>query len=922
MTGIELLSAPVDAGFSIGMELARKLVRAVTFRWRVRRRVRKGLAFSIPRRAFRKWMRDLAVEDLAEPVETGGAKLAATLDRQLSSVESWSADSSHHSKAVQVVEATYVAIVRYSDHADADALRDSWAQARHGSILAALLQALSDPPKLTRHDEALILRRESLARRSVRLSAFDLKPANLQAAFAKLRDMAPTVIPGEIVVLIGAFGSGKSERAEQWFLSCIDRFADDEMAPRPTWLHASELGAQSVSSAVTARVTQAELSRSGACIVIDGLDEVSGPTAARIADQSRAFVLANQRTSCLLTCRPGVLNPSEQDAAADGLSEEDAVLLIEEIAGRAQSTWSWNPTLIDAIRRPFFAIAAALMVADSTKPTGQADLIKSLVEGALERPTSASVAVTSSEMFELLTKLARSSIDSGNQTDGLSFRERQLVRTSTLIDQRPDGRIEFSLPILQQWFGAQAIAQDARIVSDALVSPETFDRWRWSMAIAALSSSPADLDSLLDQCFRADPGVGAWVLARIADGHRGFRADELPIDAALAPSRLLRAARVVIDSIGSLAPFVFPVDRPDEFITLGVRVSGNRVSTGWLVEPATEDRVLELPAHVHPFLARTDQWAPDREGAVAEGEEWPWMLTKHRVERSILNLLNTHPRLGPPGGVWETESRYRAARVMTNSQSVLFQPIPADQVLDMAGKLLDLVGPADNSRFQFGGRSVARWEIVDLADWITSSGKANIERPEPVPDIPIEKASSSWVWDLYSDEQLAEFYAEVFGLACDAYDEAVSTVFASFAWSMGNGADGPFSVVADLSFDDGWAGSRSPGISATKVSTAALTDVAATAKDPVYVSANGRAAISLSGSGPDGDKWITEYFEKGLSSGGAQTTNPFARGRSHWRSVANHVTHSRPASLIAASWIFDDLKALKLADGTFPQLDK
>lgn len=105
-------------------------------------------------------------------------------------------------------------------------------------------------------------------------------------------------------------------------------------------------------------------------------------------------------------------------------------------------------------------MAAGVVLAEGVRPAEQADHIRRLVERALaDAPTNA-VAVAPEERFEALKRLAFNLTDSGGERDGLDFRTRNVVRETTLVRSRLTGACEFSLPIFQQWFAAQAMLSD------------------------------------------------------------------------------------------------------------------------------------------------------------------------------------------------------------------------------------------------------------------------------------------------------------------------------------------------------------------------------------------------------------------------------------------------------------------------------
>ena len=840
------MSGAEAAAAAVARLVAARVVESATYRWRVRRRVKKAVPFGFPRGPFRRWLKEVGASTLSQPVEATGPTLALELDKALSADRAWSDDTERQSKAILLVEQTYSAMVALANEADARTLSEDWAKYRHQDLIAGFAEMSPVANRLSRADKAEWMRHQvqGSATSSPRLIRVDV--SQLQEFFIALDVKRPEVAPGTAAVVIGPFGAGKSELAESWFLHHVDRFHAQPDSPHPFWLHASELLGQSLDSVISRHLSHATQLAHGVSVVVDGLDEVDPPTAARIVEQAQVLVSANRRCTCLLTCRPGVLPRSDDHIVHEGLERDDAVKLVERVAGRARASWSWDPTLIDAMRRPFFAIAAGLLVAEGERPAGQADLIDRLVRRALEKPTVSSPAVQSTERFRLLIKIAVETTESGNASDGLTFQERQNARTSTLVHERVGGRLEFSLPIFQQWFAARAIVDRLELVDAAVASADAFDRWRWAFAVAGLAATPEQLDDLLERCLRGNPGAGSWILAQISSGHSWFREVSDVIDEATAAPRLLRATRVWIDSIGPLAPSIFPVVSEDQPVTLGVRVSGNRVSTGWSRIESASDRIVELPEHVHPFAPSDGKWIPDRSGSVAEGDEWPWTLVGKRIAGTMLNLLDTHRLLGPSGGIWQLESRYRVARILTGTVSVLFPPIDREVVIATGNRLL--ASESDASRLEFQGRGgrISGAEVLDLVGWLEEADFDQLRRPVPVPDIHRPAGGSGLIWDFYSDARTQEFCAEVWGLACVAYDEALDTVFSRFGWSMGTRAGGEFGVLGDLTFiDDGFPPGRTASLTTAILPVQIIDEVSRQRADVLSRRMAGRLSHSL-----------------------------------------------------------------------------
>lgn len=927
MTGLEAGTAAVakmagPAAGRLAAAIGMKLGKSRTLRWRVRRRAAKAVDFAVPKRQYAAWLKQIDVATLAEPVESAGPRLAVSLDECLMANHDWALSANRHGRALSLVRQTYLAMEALSDAPDARELSSSWAEARY-SVMIDYLAKLVGPTLLLNRDQiADHLIRQSQARRSVRLRSFGLEPEVVEYALDAYKTGIPSVQGGQTVVVVGPYGSGKSELAELWFREAVERFRGEATACQPLWLRATELIATSLDSEITARLGNPVSASSSLSLVIDGLDEVESVAATRILEYSQILVHDAPNIRILLTCRPGVLPDDGSQIAHDGIDRQDAISLIEAISGSAKATWGWDPALIDAIKRPFFALSAGIVIGQGDRPTGQADLIGRLVNRALTRPSSATTATRDESLFRLLVKLAVCSTESGNSDDGLSFRERQEVLRSTLV-QEVGGHVEFSLPIFQQWFASTEVVADPALAVRAVSDAQSFDRWRWALAVACLGSTPEQLDDILSVCFEANPGAGAWVLSRIAEGHQGFRRpDGDDLDASTAGQRLLRATRTWIRSLGELSPAVFPVATPSTPIGLGVRVSGPCVNTGWLIDPPESDILMELPAHVHPMAGSDGTWWPDRAGYVSEGDEWPWTLVGKRVSGSSLRILNSNRLIGGDGGIWQAEARYSMLRTIMRSRSVFYPPIDRGEALGRVEMILSSVTDATSAGLKVLGKVFTGYEAIDLANWLRTYDAPAVLRPLPVPDRPL--SGSGMVWDIYSDERLRAICAEVLGNACEAYDEAVKGMFSAFSWSFGTGDPGTFGILAELALRNDSPMGRVPLINKVILPLEVLQEEVGLRNSEFLMSTNKRAAVAIS-NGEDErmehrfrervrdlhDRHIPVLARRG----------PFRRGLGWSGSVASFVHDDRPASQIAARWLWNDLKALDLADGTFPQLD-
>jgi hypothetical protein len=106
---------------------------------------------------------------------------------------------------------------------------------------------------------------------------------------------------GELRILHGPLGSGKSDIAEEWFRSNVAAAKADAAAAIPIWITIDDLGA-ALETHVLAEVGLRALSQFGVDVVIDGLDERTSKAAA-LTRQAGEFVKKWPASRILLTTR-------------------------------------------------------------------------------------------------------------------------------------------------------------------------------------------------------------------------------------------------------------------------------------------------------------------------------------------------------------------------------------------------------------------------------------------------------------------------------------------------------------------------------------------------------------------------------------------------------------------------------------------
>lgn len=920
MSGFE---APVAAAGGrllggLAAPAGRALARKLTFRWAVSRRVRKRVHFGCRWRTYRSWLKTLTADELATPVEDIQGVLAKRLDAALcASSDEWAGATDHLSRALRLVDLTYPAIAAALGDGDRARLCESWAQNRSASVRSLLLELAGPGAALSAEDFGVVLRQQSAARRTVRLQAFSADEATFASYFERIKVL--DVPAGGVIVLEGDFGSGKSEMAETWHRACIEDFVADRNTPFPVWLGAREALNPTLEDSIERQLGTAWRHGRGASIAIDGLDEIEPAAAQAVLDAARVLSRTFTHVRVLLTARPGILAPLPDEVrAAEILPEKDALQLVETRGGKPYETWFWTGDMRATVRRPFFALAAGIMLATGAAPRGEADLIRALVESALAKPTERS-AVTSSETRAVLESLAVMLTRTGR--DELSFSDRQIARSSRLTAGGPEGSVLFSLPIFQHWFAAQAILSGDVPAAEVVADGRSFGRWRWAAAVAAITQTDcAKVDELLGTWVSGNPGAAAWIIREAFSDHRDFRTeDDEDLDAATSGERLLRALRTWTEALGPLAPGLLPEPLVRGPVGLGVTVSGPRINIAFSASEPPDDYVTDVPPGVHPLASTASHdWLPWLSGAAQRGQAWPWTMVRDRIAQQTSRKLSEDPFLGDPGGVWVQERRFDLARHLLGRGRLFHGSLPADEVRARAVGAFDLVGWG---RISFGrSAEYSGRELDELVLWLDTMAPTAVV--SHLPEADVSYPASTWAWDFYSPQRLMEFEAEVYGRACDAYDEALAHSFARLGWSMPSSVLAPFGVILHLHLqrDDSartdWGG---VGVTLTRLPMALLSELAPTASEATW-SSNRRAVIArTSPERTNEEKYFTGVLEHARRWLAMQGREPV--GGLGWSStIADQMSDARPSSTVAAHWLWDDLKSIGLGSGTFPQL--
>ncbi|MGV9668395.1 hypothetical protein [Nocardia niigatensis] len=505
----------------------------------------------------------------------------------------------------------------------------------------------------------------SRARRTVRRTGAGLTAAQVDRSL-RIPVVIPAELgedrfpPGHVRALIGPLGSGKSDVAEEWHRQGVARCLDRESAPIPVWVSARTL-ASSLYDCVAARLrAQSELESVGVDVVIDALDEQSDAAVDIIRDAAQ-FVAHWPKSRVVLTCRTSDWIPENDRVNVQALHSGEAERLMDTVAG--QQVGPLTPQLAEMIKRPLFALMAARHASEVTGVTGIPELIDLVVEETLKKNKSVGF-----EHFDLLQKLAVETIRKGKPVSPEQFATPEMVaklRASPLITNF-GRRCAFSLATFEQWFAAKALLHGVVSAEEPLASLQSFDRWKYVLAIVLAAGDEARADPILAAVARWNPGALGWLIRESrAGGLTRHRPDFEPDDWEEVGWRLRHAAAAMLEGLGPLARATYPcaIGGPADLtgVTLAVSSDATHLTLAWLISGEVPDEPLE-PVSPLPLLGRTLRSVSLRRETLTTGVNWVWEVMQRHLAKDLDGSLDSTvqalARLVP--GVAQDE--YRAAR--------------------------------------------------------------------------------------------------------------------------------------------------------------------------------------------------------------------------------------------------------------------
>ncbi len=714
-------------------------------------------------------------------------------------------------------------------------------------------------------------KRLSDARRLRRLAATGLSKRAAEKLAAKFTPTAvvPIPAPGEILVLQGELGAGKSEAAEGALRSAVDRAESVGAESIPIWVSVLDLtSVTSLEGYVADQIGTEHLHKTGVFVVLDGLDERYHEIPTMLT-QASAFVAAWPRSRILITARPSMFTDGFDVRTIAPLTENEALDLIRTVIHPPEYfDQDWNKDFRELICRPLFALIAAQHLSKLGAWTSAAQLIDLVVAESAKREGEA--------FSSALRKIAVATTTAGGPVDlrpQLSADELDSVQRSPLLTI--DGHIgRFMLAAFQQWIAAQAIVSGEVSNTAITSSMVTFDRWRYAISIAITAAPPEQMDTLIGDIARWRPAAASWVLKEIKRS-RFHPPQQVSNDIAqdTATHRVRAAFDAWLDGLGpACAAFdldgseLRPGSSPLDWVVTEAEIDGSADIV--TIQVTTETRHLTYRRPITHFA-------------------WPWTVVLEIIADRLGRNLTNYIVYAIPEGVAETEI-YRT----------LLEKVPDRPTREQLQKMISVLDSKIPPNSPSTEHPLNREDLQILLRRMDAADSDTCRWPGPDQDNPTP-------WNPvggYSLTRLGERAQAILTAAMVSYQEIVDALFPKFKDTLHTRLLMPATMEGDLTVHrDSWGQSNHevwltswmrPGGTENRVDVTVESD---------------NAAVRMH----DSDDLLYDHFREWLNS------HPEVRAFAYYvrSSGATELFGQAPASALAWKWLWDDLKRAGFVDG-------
>jgi predicted esterase len=587
----------------------------------------------------------------------------------------------------------------------------------------------------------------------------------------KFNFMEPTC-DKPISLLIGEFGIGKSLIADLMFQNFIKESKKNEKLPIPIYLKASKDIVNLRDYIEEIAIKNGDDINKGISLIIDGMDEVETSIASRLLDEARVIVQVWKNSRIVLMSRPlPIFSKLEESIIIPLLSQEEAYHIISLVSEKEITigfSSSWPQVVKEAVNRPLFALLFGLYLIDEDMrvPRSKGDLLTHLVERSLSR-----LEISNERSKLLLKKFAVIATDRGNvpisKSEFVTEDEfKHLVKSGLVIEV--NGMASFTLPILSQWFAAQAILENMKDIRDLISDQKVMENWRYPLIIfISLFSNDLVKDKFSiiaenNPAFASiivEEGLASWGLS-----------DEIAPPPFMESGKRIRSAMDAwVKGIGPLARLIAPIDKEGQVLPIGVRVTKGSIISSWYYGKNKINDITEIENHLSPLDRFDNGWLNVKMARPGKHSSWAWRWTRDDLRNELSKILQER-RLPITKGPIFLEEVWKTSLVLTNRGSLYSGNILVEEISELLNHKFRNI---DN--IIIGSKPCNLRYVREYINLIKESGTEFLNNPWPGPDL--DYSIGGWVWGPYSNQRLYERTRIVYLQAMEAYEQIVDEFF-------------------------------------------------------------------------------------------------------------------------------------------------
>lgn len=642
-------------------------------------------------------------------------------------------------------------------------------------------------------DYVLELSRDLLAHRRASRRSLGLNDNQIDATLelsSDVPDELSTLADGELLVVTGPLGSGKSDVAARWLLDGCQNFSAVALDRVPVQVIAKLMTENLTESVLAALPDAGLLETHGVSLHLDGVEEAGSPE--ELLVEADAFVMRNANSAVVATSRPGSYIPRGfKQYRIEQLDASDVETLVGCVVDNPHMTmYRWSDAVRQSACRPLFALMAAALSSTPGAGIGMGQLIEQAVRKALSGRVPP----------QSLRRLAVATLESGFSAAAAQVLDEDelagALATHLIVENR--GRLSFVLPIFEQWFAAQSVLRAETNIEICTADMGAFNRWRYVLSLALSVGARESINPIVRALLEWRVGAAMWVLNESAQRHKRGESNPLPPMPTVA-SAIREAYDALFVALGEAQAVIYrfwQVEFNPQQLTLQVYSQDTSISEIWKVSGPGDKRVELLAEELVLFGARemdpNELWI--RHGPVADDEAWAWRWAlddiSSRLKKNLGNMAGLTPRADrmpvfkEEYEEWLVNLRSRNTGPRQKTPSAIRKSLR-----DLVTFTTDDGDEVEVASMNYNGHTIDVGLTLALSK--ASDGRIESLIAGRYPREDRHPVGARWVWDYYSNEQLLAWARAVYESAILVYAELCETYFSGFEETLRHRATTP-----------------------------------------------------------------------------------------------------------------------------------